>query len=218
MRISQGVRTPIMASVVIVELRDGNQVVERSIMVSADLVHLPMELICLVREMVAKELAEVDVNKMFISVTHTHAAPVVMPDNFVIPPGVMSVEDYGKFFAKQVAAAIVEASAAMQPGSVVIDVSVDQGGCIETTRASTYDAPTYVEEGVQHFCVTNMPGAACPKFIKAPEEHMGANVPVVTTSTWRAASSAPSFRTISIISSAVTTTTSPDLIFWLISA
>ncbi len=49
--------------------------------------------------------------------------------------------------------------ARMQRGSVVVDISVDQGGCIETTRATTYDAPTYVDEGVQHFCVTNMPGA-----------------------------------------------------------
>ena len=47
----------------------------------------------------------------------------------------------------------------MKKGSVVVDVSVDQGGCIETTRPTTYDAPTYVEEGVQHFCVANMPGA-----------------------------------------------------------
>jgi len=49
--------------------------------------------------------------------------------------------------------------ARMRPGSVIADIAVDQGGCIETTRPTTYDAPTYVEEGVQHFCVTNMPGA-----------------------------------------------------------
>jgi alanine dehydrogenase len=47
----------------------------------------------------------------------------------------------------------------MQAGSVVIDVAVDQGGCIETTRPTTYEAPTYVWEGVIHFGVTNMPGA-----------------------------------------------------------
>ena len=47
----------------------------------------------------------------------------------------------------------------MQPGSVVVDISVDQGGCVETTRPSTYDDPTYVWEGVIHFAVTNMPGA-----------------------------------------------------------
>jgi alanine dehydrogenase len=47
----------------------------------------------------------------------------------------------------------------MQPGSVVIDISVDQGGCIETTRPTSYAAPTFVWEGVTHFGVTNMPGA-----------------------------------------------------------
>lgn len=49
--------------------------------------------------------------------------------------------------------------AAMEPRSVVVDVSVDQGGCVETTRPTSYEAPTYVEEGVVHFGVTNMPGA-----------------------------------------------------------
>lgn len=47
----------------------------------------------------------------------------------------------------------------MQDGGVVVDVSVDQGGCIETTRPTTYADPTYVEEGIVHFGVTNMPGA-----------------------------------------------------------
>lgn len=47
----------------------------------------------------------------------------------------------------------------MQPGSVVVDISVDQGGCIETIRPTTYEEPTYVEEGVTHFGVANMPGA-----------------------------------------------------------
>ena len=52
-----------------------------------------------------------------------------------------------------------EQVAGMQPGSVIVDIAVDQGGCIETTRPTTYEAPTYVEEGVIHFTVTNMPGA-----------------------------------------------------------
>jgi alanine dehydrogenase len=47
----------------------------------------------------------------------------------------------------------------MHAGSVIVDISVDQGGCIETTRPTTYEAPTYQWEGVTHFCVTNMPGA-----------------------------------------------------------
>lgn len=47
----------------------------------------------------------------------------------------------------------------MRAGSVVVDISVDQGGCIETSRPTTYKNPTFVEEGVIHFCVSNMPGA-----------------------------------------------------------
>jgi alanine dehydrogenase len=47
----------------------------------------------------------------------------------------------------------------MRPGSVVVDVAIDQGGCFETSRPTTHAAPTYVEEGVAHDCVTNMPGA-----------------------------------------------------------
>jgi alanine dehydrogenase len=47
----------------------------------------------------------------------------------------------------------------MQPGSVIVDISVDQGGCVETTKPTTYEAPTYAWEGVTHFTVTNMPGA-----------------------------------------------------------
>ncbi len=47
----------------------------------------------------------------------------------------------------------------MKKGSVVIDVSIDQGGCIETARATSHQNPTYVEEGVIHYCVPNMPGA-----------------------------------------------------------
>jgi alanine dehydrogenase len=47
----------------------------------------------------------------------------------------------------------------MRPGSVVIDISIDQGGCIETSRMTTHSDPTYVVHGVVHYCVGNMPGA-----------------------------------------------------------
>jgi alanine dehydrogenase len=47
----------------------------------------------------------------------------------------------------------------MKPGSVIVDVSVDQGGCIETTKATTHRNPTYEVDGVIHYCVANMPGA-----------------------------------------------------------
>ncbi len=47
----------------------------------------------------------------------------------------------------------------MKPGSVIIDVAIDQGGCVETSRPTTHSDPTYLEDGVLHYCVTNMPGA-----------------------------------------------------------
>ena len=47
----------------------------------------------------------------------------------------------------------------MKPGSVLVDVAIDQGGCFETSRPTTHADPTYVEEGVVHYCVANMPGA-----------------------------------------------------------
>jgi len=47
----------------------------------------------------------------------------------------------------------------MRPGSAVVDISVDQGGCFETTRPTTHENPTYVEEGIVHYCVANIPGA-----------------------------------------------------------
>lgn len=49
--------------------------------------------------------------------------------------------------------------ATMRPGAVVVDVAVDQGGCIETCKPTTHEDPTYVVDGVLHYCVANMPGA-----------------------------------------------------------
>src|SRR5213078_2186375 len=47
----------------------------------------------------------------------------------------------------------------MKPGAVIVDIAIDQGGCSETSRPTTHSQPTYVDEGVIHYCVTNMPGA-----------------------------------------------------------
>jgi alanine dehydrogenase len=48
---------------------------------------------------------------------------------------------------------------AMKKGAVIVDVAIDQGGCVETARPTSHSNPSYVEEGVVHYCVTNMPGA-----------------------------------------------------------
>jgi alanine dehydrogenase len=47
----------------------------------------------------------------------------------------------------------------MEPGSVIVDIAVDQGGCVETARPTTHSHPTYIEKGMVHYCVSNMPGA-----------------------------------------------------------
>jgi alanine dehydrogenase len=47
----------------------------------------------------------------------------------------------------------------MPQGSVIVDVAIDQGGCVETSKPTTHDKPTYIIDGVIHYCVTNMPGA-----------------------------------------------------------
>src|SRR5438309_11265608 len=52
-----------------------------------------------------------------------------------------------------------EMVASMRPGSVIIDISIDQGGCVATSRMTTHSDPTYVVHGVVHYCVGNMPGA-----------------------------------------------------------
>jgi len=52
-----------------------------------------------------------------------------------------------------------EMLATMKPGSVLVDVAIDQGGCFETSRPTTHLEPTYEVDGIVHYCVANMPGA-----------------------------------------------------------
>jgi len=47
----------------------------------------------------------------------------------------------------------------MRPGAVIVDISIDQGGCVETARPTTHSEPTYTVDGIVHYCVANMPGA-----------------------------------------------------------
>lgn len=62
----------------------------------------------------------------------------------------------GKHAPKLISRALVRS---MQPGSVLVDVAIDQGGCADTSRPTTHSNPIYIEEGVVHYCVTNMPAA-----------------------------------------------------------
>jgi alanine dehydrogenase len=57
----------------------------------------------------------------------------------------------------------------MQQGSVMVDISIDQGGCFETSKPTSHSEPTFVESGVVHYCVTNMPGAVARTSTEALE-------------------------------------------------
>jgi alanine dehydrogenase len=73
----------------------------------------------------------------------------------------------------------------MQAGSVIVDVSIDQGGCIETSRPTTYDNPTYREEDVIHFCVTNMPGGVPRTASQALSAALTSYVLALATPEWK---------------------------------
>src|SRR5437868_14834214 len=83
---------------------------------------------------------------------------------------VHAIEEYVQMSDLVIGAVLVPGAAApklvtrkmiksMRPGSVVVDVAIDQGGCFETSHATTHADPVYVVDDVTHYCVANMPGA-----------------------------------------------------------
>jgi alanine dehydrogenase len=82
-----------------------------------------------------------------------HTIETLAPDADIVVGGVLIP---GKLAPKIVSRKTI---ASMKQGSVFVDVAIDQGGCSETSRPTTHSDPTYVEEGVVHYCVGNMPGA-----------------------------------------------------------
>lgn len=90
-----------------------------------------------------------------VELLYSHSAQIeaVVPDADLLIGAVLSTGRRAPTLVKR------ELVSKMRPGSVIVDVAVDQGGCVETLRATSYTHPTYVEEGVIHFGVPNMPGA-----------------------------------------------------------
>lgn len=76
---------------------------------------------------------------------------------------------------------------AMKDGAAVVDISIDQGGCFETSRPTTHDDPIYVEEGVVHYCVTNMPGAVARTSTQALNNVTLPYIKALATLGWREA-------------------------------
>lgn len=75
----------------------------------------------------------------------------------------------------------------MVPGSVIVDVAIDQGGCTETSRPTTHDDPTYVVDGVLHYCVTNMPGACARTSTQALTNATGDYALMIANKGWKKA-------------------------------
>jgi alanine dehydrogenase len=75
----------------------------------------------------------------------------------------------------------------MSPGSVIVDVAIDQGGCTETSKPTTHGEPTYVVDGVVHYCVTNMPGACARTSTQALTNATGDYALMIANKGWKKA-------------------------------
>jgi alanine dehydrogenase len=75
----------------------------------------------------------------------------------------------------------------MSPGSVIVDVAIDQGGCTETSKPTTHGEPTYVVDGVVHYCVTNMPGACARTSTQALTNATGEYALMIANKGWKKA-------------------------------
>jgi hypothetical protein len=119
LRIARTAETPITANVLVVESREGDQSCDSAIMVSCDVISVPVDVLELVRQDVTKRVPDLDTKKIFLGGTHTHTAPELRLGKWVLPKeGVMQVEQYRAFFAERVAEAIAKAWKTRAAGSV----------------------------------------------------------------------------------------------------
>ena len=118
-RIGATVDAPLEASAVALESREGDQSLEQAIMISCDICYLPVEVVAQVRQQFHQLVPDFDVQKIFISATHTHTGPVFTDDAYALPEeGVMRPTEYAKFFAARVAELAAKAWQGRQPGAV----------------------------------------------------------------------------------------------------
>lgn len=124
LRIAEKADTPLYASVLVIESKNGNQPLDTAVFVSCDLVYISAQLRDELRAEVLKRLPGFNVDKIIVSATHTHTAPVLENDldeaSFIypIPEGVTKVEDYRKLFTDNVSDAIVKAWNSRSRGSM----------------------------------------------------------------------------------------------------
>jgi len=118
-RISKSVESPVMAQVVALESREGDRPLDSAIMVSADIIGLPHVVLVALRKRVAERLPDFDVQKLFVSGTHTHTGPVFGETAYQIPKeGVVQPTEYAQFFVERVSEAAAKAWEDRQTGAV----------------------------------------------------------------------------------------------------
>ncbi len=125
-RISQKPETPIQASVLAIESRDGDAVLDQALIVSCDLVAIREGVLARVREKLANRLPGCDLQKIFMSATHTHTAPVTTEGKYALPEdgSIMRPGEYAEWMISRIADGIVEAWTARAPGKVAWGQSV----------------------------------------------------------------------------------------------
>ncbi|MHC4203342.1 MAG: hypothetical protein ACYSTT_01725 [Planctomycetota bacterium] len=124
LRIANKVETPVTANVIALESREKDLTNDTAIMVSCDLLYIPSEVLELIRKAVQARLPDLDTSKIFLNGTHTHTAPVLLPDKYPIPKeGVIQVEEYRAFLAERIADAIAQAWNRRSTGSVTWGLS-----------------------------------------------------------------------------------------------
>ena len=118
-RIARTVESEVTATALALESRDGDRMLDQAIMVSCDLVAIREGVLDMVRQRVKNKLADFDVNKLLLSATHTHTAPVMREGAYELPQeGIIQPKQYVEFLSDRVAQAVVKAWRSRGPGSV----------------------------------------------------------------------------------------------------
>lgn len=118
-RIARDVESPVTATALALESKEGDKVLDQAIMISCDLVAIEPAVLAQVRRRVKERLPDLDSQKVLLNATHTHTAPVMTEGEYEIPKdGIMQPAEYADFLASQVAEAAVKAWQARKPGRV----------------------------------------------------------------------------------------------------
>ncbi len=184
-RIARTVESPVTATALALESRDGDKVLDQAIMVSCDLVAIREGILEKVRERVKERIADFDVEKLFLNATHTHTAPVMREDAFQLPQaGIIQPKEYVEFLADRVADVTVKAWQGRKPGSVgwglgYAVVALNRRSVYADGRAQMYGSTSksdfrfmegYEDHGVEVLCFWDSEGklfatainVACP--------------------------------------------------------